>query len=346
MEIGSPITSLTPLQSSFRNPSFEVIFIDNFTLIAPEEMPPLDFLFSKKRRVIIKRETHQKDGVIVKRKIMLYDGQNRDDTEFAKEVVGWLGAFATANQWSVENLSQQLQQKSMLVEKLQNKIHTNERTIQNRMSRYFEQIKAYDKKQIQRLQANFDELQRNSQFNKGLITQHVEIIKQLQDKLVLTEGTSLDILALQTQAMEINEKLENAHQDLFMKVEAIQNYYQTIDISLKDIYNKEREAHSSRVKFQEAVLLVPKDDVSEVPRLSLSEQIRGDITLKSWETNLAERKRLAWEVNEACIEALSFLDKRLIYLEGNAISEALGQIYIAKNQYNSRTSKEEALEAI
>jgi hypothetical protein len=92
--------------------------------------------------------------------------------------------------------------------------------------------------------------------------------------------------------------------------------------------------------------LVPKDDVSDVPRLSLSEQIRGDMALKAWETNLAESKRLAREVNEACLEALSSLDKGLIDFEGNVISEALGQIDIAKNQYNSRTSKEEALTTI
>jgi hypothetical protein len=38
-------------------------------------MPPSDFFFSKKRRAIVKRETHQKDGAIVKRKRMMYDGQ-------------------------------------------------------------------------------------------------------------------------------------------------------------------------------------------------------------------------------------------------------------------------------
>jgi hypothetical protein len=69
----------------------------------PEEMPPSDFFFNKKRRAIVKRETHQKDGAIFKRQRMVYDGQNRDDIEFAKEVVVSLGAFATSNQWSVEN---------------------------------------------------------------------------------------------------------------------------------------------------------------------------------------------------------------------------------------------------
>ena len=77
--------------------------------------------------------------------------------------------------------------------------------------------------------------------------------------------------------------------------------------------------------------MVPKDDVSNIPRLSLSKQIRGDIYLKSWETNLAKRKRLAREVNESCLVVLSSLDKGIIDFEGNVISEALGQIDIAKN---------------
>jgi membrane-bound ClpP family serine protease len=68
--------------------------------------------------------------------------------------------------------------------------------------------------------------------------------------------------------------------------------------------------------------------------------------LKVWETNLAESKRLAREVNEACLEALASLEKGLIDFEGNYISEALGQIDIEKNQYNSGTNKEEALTAI
>jgi hypothetical protein len=59
-DIGNPIFSLTPLQSSHGNPSSEVIFIDDLTPISFEEMPPLDFFFSKKRKAIVKRETHQK----------------------------------------------------------------------------------------------------------------------------------------------------------------------------------------------------------------------------------------------------------------------------------------------
>ena len=90
------------------------------------------------------------------------------------------------------------------------------------MNRDFDQIRAGDKHQILHLQAKFDELKSNSDFNQTLITHHSELIKQLQDNLELTKSTSLDISSLQNQGIEINEKLENAEQDFFMKVEVIQ----------------------------------------------------------------------------------------------------------------------------
>jgi hypothetical protein len=62
-KIMSPITSLTPLQTSFRNPSSELTFVGDLTPILPEEMPPSDFFFNKKQKAIVKRESHQKDGV-------------------------------------------------------------------------------------------------------------------------------------------------------------------------------------------------------------------------------------------------------------------------------------------
>ena len=68
--------------------------------------------------------------------------------------------------------------------------------------------------------------------------------------------------------------------------------------------------------------------------------------MKAWEINLIESKRLAKEVNEACLEEISSLDKGLLDVEGNTISEALGKIDIAKNQYNSRTNKEKSMTTI
>jgi ribosomal protein L7/L12 len=92
----------------------------------------------------------------------------------------------------------------------------------------------YDRHQIQQLKANLDELHQNSQANRGLVTQHEELIKKLQAKLDLTEGTTVDMASFQAQALEVHEKLEITQQDLFTKVEAIQNCYQVVDLSLKE----------------------------------------------------------------------------------------------------------------
>jgi len=105
IEIGSSIMSLTPLQLSQGNPNDQVIFIEDLTPISAEEMPLSDLFFSKKRRAIVKREMHQKYGTTVKRQRILYDRQGLYDTKFSREMVGSLGAFAMANQCSVENLT-------------------------------------------------------------------------------------------------------------------------------------------------------------------------------------------------------------------------------------------------
>jgi hypothetical protein len=48
------------------------------------------------------------------------------------------------------------------------------------------------------------------------------------------------------------------------------------------------------------------------------------MALKSWETNLEEGKKLSRYEKEACLEALSSINKKLIEFEGNNILEALG----------------------
>ena len=76
----------------------------------------------------------------------------------------------------------------------------------------------------------------------------------------------------QAHALDVHENLESFRKDIFMKVEAFQNCYRVVYLSLNNIYIKERESLVSQDKFQEAILLVPRDDVIEVPRLSLSEK--------------------------------------------------------------------------
>jgi hypothetical protein len=67
IDISTRITLLTALQTSFENPNSKLVFVGDFSPILPKEMPPSDLFFSKKQKAIVKRESHQKDGVIIKR---------------------------------------------------------------------------------------------------------------------------------------------------------------------------------------------------------------------------------------------------------------------------------------
>jgi hypothetical protein len=128
-KIGSPISSLTPLQSSFRTPGSEVIFASDLTPISLEEMLPSKFFFRKKRRAIIRRESQQKEAVVTKRQRMIFDGYDLDYSELTKEMAGSLGAFTMTNQWSVENLAEQLKQRNLLISQLQNQISSVENNV-------------------------------------------------------------------------------------------------------------------------------------------------------------------------------------------------------------------------
>jgi hypothetical protein len=51
---------------------------------------------------------------------MIFDGQEESDPEFGKQVAESLGAFATTNLWSIDNLRETIDQKNLLIEQLQN----------------------------------------------------------------------------------------------------------------------------------------------------------------------------------------------------------------------------------
>jgi hypothetical protein len=341
-QIGDPIMSLTPLQISQGNPSAEVVFIEDLTPISVEEMPPSDFFFNKKRRVVVKREMHQKEGATVKKHRVLLDGQALEEADFAMEVAGSLGDFSTTNRYSVGNLKEQLKQKDLLVSQLQCQLKTMEQSVRDEMNRGFEQIRACDRQEIQQLKFSLDEMHKNAQASREWAIQQGELVKQLQAKINLTENTTVDMVVFQAQALEVCEKLEATQQSLFTKVEVVQNHYRVVDQSLNNIGLKEREAIAARASFQEAVVSSTKEEVTMVSRLSLSEQTRGDIILKTWEANIVESKILAKEVKKSCEEAFHSLDKESLGLEKDNISEVLGQVDIEKNQLNFKTNMEEA----
>ena len=93
------------------------------------------------------------------------------------------------------------------------------------MNNDFDQIRAYERHQIQQLQGNIEDFQRNSEADRELSIQQEELIKQLQVRVHLAKVTEVEVEAFQAQALEVHEKLELSQQNLFMKVEVVQSCY-------------------------------------------------------------------------------------------------------------------------
>jgi hypothetical protein len=92
-------------------------------------LPPSNFFFSKKRKVVVKREMNQKEGSVVKINRVLIDGEALEMVEFTEEVACALGDFSTTNQFSIGNLKEGLKQKELLIIQLQNQIKTVENNV-------------------------------------------------------------------------------------------------------------------------------------------------------------------------------------------------------------------------
>jgi methionine aminopeptidase len=141
--------------------------------------------------------------------------------EFAKGVADSLGAFATANQWSVDNLTKQLQQKSLQLEHLQNEMQRVEITFRSRMNFDTEQIRLGYQQQMKQLQEKLEVSVQNLQSSNSMISQQNSLIEQLQTQIVVLENTKIDHVAFKMQASEINERLGVVQLDLYQAVDTV-----------------------------------------------------------------------------------------------------------------------------
>jgi hypothetical protein len=107
------------------------------------------------------------------------------------------------------------------------------------------------------------------------------------------------------------------------------------------LFKREKEAIAARTTFQEAVVSSTKG-VAMASRLSVSEQTKGDIILKTWESSIVESRKMDKEVKESCEEAFHSLNKESLGLDKEDSSGVLGQIDITKHQLDIKTNMEEA----
>jgi len=74
------------------------------------------------------------------------------------QIVGTLGAFTTANQYSVGTLKDQLKRKNHLIKTLEAKLATTEATAIDQANTGLEQTRAADQKEIERLKADLEQM--------------------------------------------------------------------------------------------------------------------------------------------------------------------------------------------
>jgi hypothetical protein len=251
-----------------------------------------------------------------------------------------LGAFATANQYSVGSLKEQLKRKNRLISKLEAKLATTEANARDQVNTGLEQARAADQKEIEQLRSDLEQIHQSAQTSQAQVSQQEELIRQLQVKLNSAESQVIDIGIFQSQAIEIRKRVSVAQQDLLAKVEAIQNHCQTIDQALKDISLREREAGVARVAFQEAVIATMKKEMVSSSRLSIPEKTRGNILLKAWERNISENRERAKEMRNSCEETFGLINESLLDLDRESSAGTLGQIDIAKHLLDIKENEE------
>jgi len=156
-EIDSPITSITPLQFTKGTPDVGWIFGKELTHITVEELPPNEFFFDKKRKSFVKQEIYWEASIIAKKFKILANGKAMKKEEFATQIAGMLGAFASTNQYSVGSLKEQLKQKNCLISKLEAKLATIEENARDQVNKGLEQARAADQKIIEQLRSDLEQ---------------------------------------------------------------------------------------------------------------------------------------------------------------------------------------------
>jgi hypothetical protein len=276
-EIDSLIVVITPLQFTKGNPDVGWIFNEELTPISVEELPPNEFFFDKKRKAMVKQELYQREGIVAKKFKIMTDGKAMKEEEFFEEIAGTLGAYATANQYSVGTLKAQLKWKNLLISKLEARVVTAEANARDQANKGLEEARVADQREIEQLRAELEKMHQSTQINQAQVSQQEELIQQLQSKLNYAKNQVIDINIFQSQATEIQQKVEIAQQELLAKVEIIQSHFQTIDQALKDISLREREAGVAQISFQEAVVATTKEGMVGSAKLSIPEKT-GEIS--------------------------------------------------------------------
>jgi DNA repair exonuclease SbcCD ATPase subunit len=258
----------------------------------------------------LKQEVHPVGERTIKKHKIIIDGKKLNEGEFATELAGTMGAIASANMYSVGNLTTMLEQKDRGIMQLQDRLKENERIIGWGIQKGLEQARLKDIQEIQKLDKNVDEAKHMIQVTQEQVQKLGDENKSLQDKIISITNQVIEIEHFRTQASEIYANIEEEQHKILCNLEIIQNYFHESNRSMEKVVQKEREAKATRNSFQKVITSLQKEEIGKTQKLPISEQVKGDIMIKVWETKLQNIKGLQKE-SMKIVKGFSILLKKI-----------------------------------
>jgi hypothetical protein len=176
------------LQSTQGNIEEGWIFNEELRPIRAEELPPNEFFFDKKRKAVVKREFYQEGESTAKKYKVMTDGKNKKNEQFATEIAGTLGAYASANQFSVGLLKNQLKRKNRLIRTLEARLASATENAKGQVSVEIELARLADKNEIEVLKTKLEQAHlvvRDGRIQAG---QQRTMIEELQARVEIAES--------------------------------------------------------------------------------------------------------------------------------------------------------------
>jgi len=124
---------------------------------------------------------------------VITDGKNKKNDQFATEIAGTLGAYASANQFSVGLLKNQLKRKNRLIRTLEAKLAIATKTAKDHASIGIEQARLANKNEIEMLKTKLEKSQLVVRDGRMQVSQQRNLIEQLQVRVEIVENRMIDI---------------------------------------------------------------------------------------------------------------------------------------------------------
>jgi hypothetical protein len=186
------------------------IFNEELRPIRAEELPPNEFFFDKKRKAVVKREFYQEGELTAKKYKFMTNRKNKKNEQFATEIAGTLGAYASVNQFAVGILKNQLKRKNCLIRTLKARLALAMENSKGQVSMEIELAQLADKNEIEVLKTKLEQAHlvvRDGRIRAG---QKRAMIEELQARVEIAESRMIDVEMFKSQAIGIQSRISSA----------------------------------------------------------------------------------------------------------------------------------------